>query len=62
MRLLLSGAFIAVVGARAEAKLDDAALDDAVEHLLCLFGLHRDEARAMAHGRLRRLPADPGAS
>ena len=58
--VLLSGAFVAAVGGRADGKLDDAALDDAVEHLMRLFGLDRAEAHDIAHRRLRRLPADPG--
>lgn len=56
MRLLLSGAFVAVAGARVEGKLDDNDLDDAVEHLLRMFGLDANEAHEIAHRRLRRLP------
>lgn len=60
IRLLASGAFVAVMGARVDGRLDDRDLDDAVEHLLRLFGLEADEAHDIAHRRLRRLPADPG--
>jgi AcrR family transcriptional regulator len=58
MRLLLSGAFVAVASARVEGKLDDRDLDDAVEHLLRMFGLNVSEAHDIAHRRLRRLPRD----
>jgi AcrR family transcriptional regulator len=57
VRLLVSGAFIAVMSARVENKLDDADLDDAVEHMLRLLGLAAAEARAVAHRPLRPLPA-----
>lgn len=60
IRVLVSGAFIAVISARVDGRLDDDDLDDAVEHLLRLFGLDLDEAHEIAHRRLRRLPADPG--
>jgi AcrR family transcriptional regulator len=56
--LLTIGAFIAIVSAHAEGKLDDADLDDAVEHMLRVFGMERSEARDLAHRPLPRLPAD----
>jgi len=58
VRLLVSGAIVAVVSARVEGRLTDDDLDDAVEQLLCLFGVERDEARAITHRPLRSLPAD----
>lgn len=57
VRLLVSGAFIAILGAHSEKKLDDGDLDDAVEHILRLLGVSSDEARAIAHRPLRPLPA-----
>lgn len=56
--LLVSGAFVAVLYARVAERLADADLDDAVEHLLVLFGVERDDARTNAHRRLRPLPPD----
>lgn len=56
--LLVSGAFVAVLHARVAERLADADLDDAVEHLLVLFGVERDDAHAVAHRRLRPLPPD----
>lgn len=58
IRLLLAGAFVAVVAARVEGKLNDRDVDDAVEHLLRMLGLHTDEANDLAHRRLRRLPGE----
>jgi len=60
IRVLVSGAFVAVLSARVDGRLDAGDLDDAVEHLLRLFGLDVDEAHEIAHRRLRRLPVDPG--
>jgi AcrR family transcriptional regulator len=57
VRLLLSGTFVAVASARVEGHLDDEDIDDAVEHLLRMFGLNVTEAHSIAHRRLRRLPA-----
>ena len=51
MHLLLAGAFVAILGARAEKALDDDDLDDAVEHLLRMLGV---DARRSAR---RRAPA-----
>jgi AcrR family transcriptional regulator len=59
VRRLAAGAFIAILSARAEGKLDDHDIEDAVEHLLRLFGLDMSEAHDIAHRRLRPLPADP---
>jgi AcrR family transcriptional regulator len=59
-RLLLSGAFVAVLSARVAGRLDDGDLDDAVEHLLRLCGLHTAEAHDIAHRPLPPLLADPG--
>lgn len=56
LRLLVSGAFVAVLSARVAGRLGDDDLDDVVEQLLRLFGLGPDEARGIAHRRLRRLP------
>jgi AcrR family transcriptional regulator len=58
VRLLLSGAFIAVLGARVGGKLGDRDLDDAAEHLLRLLGLGAAEARDIAHRPLPPLPPD----
>jgi AcrR family transcriptional regulator len=58
VRLLLSGAFIAVASARAEGKMLDRDVDDAVEHLLRMLGLSVGEAHDIAHHRLRRLPRE----
>jgi AcrR family transcriptional regulator len=60
VRLLVSGAFIAVMSARLDGKLDDRDLDDAVEHILRLFGLDAAEAHDIAHRPLRPFPADRG--
>ena len=57
VRLMVSGAFIAVMTGRLEKRLDDRDLDDAVEHVLRILGVASDEARKIAHGRLRPLPA-----
>ncbi len=62
IRLLVSGAFIAVMSARVDGKLSDDDLDDAIEHILRLFGVDKAEARDIAHRPLRPLPADPGAT
>jgi len=59
-RVLASAAFVATLAARVAGQLDDGDLDDAVEHLLRLFGLDVEEARALAHGPLPALPDDPG--
>jgi AcrR family transcriptional regulator len=56
VRLLVSGAFIAVLSARVEKTLLDSDLDDAVEHLLRLLGVSTAEAHDIAHRPLRRLP------
>ena len=56
VRLLVSGAFLAVLSARVEKKLGDRDLDDAVEHLLRLLGLRKAEAKDIAHRPLRPLP------
>jgi len=58
VRFLLSGAFVSVVSARVEGKRDDEDVDDAVEHLLRMFGLKITEAHDIAHRRLRRLPGE----
>ena len=60
VRALVSGAFIAVLSARADGKLDDTDLDDAVEHLLRLFGVDAGQARHIAHRNIQPLPADTG--
>jgi len=60
VQLLMSGAFIAVLSAQVENKLDERDLDDAVEHLLRLLGVSTVEAHDIAHRPLRRLPADRG--
>lgn len=57
VRLLLSGAFIAVLHAHVTKKLAAGDLDDAVEHLLRLLGLSAAEAHDIAHRPLRPLPA-----
>jgi AcrR family transcriptional regulator len=59
VRVLMSGAFIALLGARAENTLDDADVDDAVEHLLRLLGLSLSEAHDIAHRPLPALPPQP---
>lgn len=56
VRLLMSGAFVAVLGAHVEHELDNDDLDDAVEHLLRLLGVSMKEAREIAHRPLRPLP------
>jgi len=56
VRLLVSGAFVAVLGAHVEHRLDVDDLDDAVEHLLRLLGVNKKEACAIAHRPLRPLP------
>ncbi len=55
VRLLISGAFVAVMAASIENKLSEEDLDDAVEHVLRLLGVEREEARQIAHRKLRRL-------
>jgi AcrR family transcriptional regulator len=62
LRLLVSGAFVTTITARIAGTLTDRDLDDAVEHLLRLFGLSVAEARTIAHLPLPRLPDDPGAT
>jgi AcrR family transcriptional regulator len=57
VRLLLSGAFVAVLGAHVEHKLSASDLDDAVEHLLRLLGVSKHEAHEIAHRPLRHLPS-----
>jgi AcrR family transcriptional regulator len=57
LRLLVSGAFVAVVSARVAGRLTDDDLDDAVAQLLRLFGVAADDARAITHRPLRPLPA-----
>lgn len=57
LRLLLFGAFVAVMSGRVGKKLKDADLDDAVEYVLRLLGLDAEEAHEIAHRRLRSLPA-----
>jgi AcrR family transcriptional regulator len=57
VRWLISGAFIAILGAYVEKKLDDRDLDDAVEHLLRLLGVSAAAAQDIAHRTLGRLPA-----
>jgi AcrR family transcriptional regulator len=56
VRLLVSGAFVAVLGARVEKRFTDRDLDDAVEHLLRLLGLDAADAHDVAHRPLRPLP------
>lgn len=56
VQLLLSGAFLSVLAAYSDGKLREVDLDDAVEHMLRLLGLDRQEARDLAHRPLRRLP------
>jgi AcrR family transcriptional regulator len=56
VRLLVSGAFIAVMTAHVENNLANRDLDDAVEHLLRLLGLSPAEAHDIAHRPLRPLP------
>ena len=58
VHLLLAGAFVAILGARAEKALDDADVDDAVEYLLRLLGVESGEARDLAHRTLRPLPPE----
>lgn len=61
VRPLLSSLFVAAVTARVEGRFDDHDIDDAVEHVLRLFGVERGEAAAIAHLPLSLLPADPAA-
>jgi AcrR family transcriptional regulator len=56
LRLLVSGAFVAVLSARVAGRVRDDDLDDAVEQLLRVLGLERTEAHRIAHRRLRPLP------
>jgi AcrR family transcriptional regulator len=60
VQTLLLGSMIAVLGARADGTLRDGDFDDAAEHVLRLLGVPVNEAHAIAHGRLRPLPPDPG--
>ena len=60
IQLLVSGAFIAVMSARVDGRLEDEDLDDAVEHLLRMLGLDTHEAHDIAHRPLPPLPADAG--
>ena len=55
MKLILSGAFISVLSAHVDRKVDDDDLDDAVENLLRLFGLSPAEAHDLTHRPLRAL-------
>lgn len=56
---LVPATFIAMITARVEARFSDADLDDAVEHILRMFGVERAEAKHIAHLPLPPLPADP---
>lgn len=56
---LLPASFIAIITARVEGRFSDDDLDDAVEHVLRMFGVERDEAHRLAHLPLPPLPADP---
>jgi len=58
VHLLLAGAIVAVLGARAEKSLADADLDDAVEHLLRMLGIDPAEAHEIAHRTLSPLPPE----
>jgi AcrR family transcriptional regulator len=58
VRTLVSGAFVAVVSARTDGRMDNDDVDEAVEYLLRLFGLTRADAHDLAHRPLRRLPPD----
>ena len=60
LRVLASGAFLAALSAHVDGRLGEDDLDDAVEHLLRLFGLEVAEAHDIAHRRLPPLPADSG--
>jgi hypothetical protein len=60
VRVLLSGAFIAIMSERVEGNLDDVDLDDTVEHILRLFGLDNREAHDIAHRPLSPLAAASG--
>ena len=62
MQQLLPGVFIATITARVEGRFDDHDLDDAVEHLLRMFGVERSEAKRIAHIPLTLLPADTAAA
>lgn len=46
---LISGAFLAVMSARVEGRVEDRDLDDAVEHMLRLLGVSVEESRVLAH-------------
>ena len=59
MRIVASGAFIAVMSARVDGNLSDQDLDDCVEHILRTFGMDRSDAHDLAHRPLRTLPPDP---
>ena len=59
---LLVGSLIAVISARADGKLRDEDLDDAVEYALRLLGVPAVEARDIAHRPLPSLPEEPGDS
>ncbi|MFT5042525.1 MAG: AcrR family transcriptional regulator [Hyphomicrobiaceae bacterium] len=56
IRALVSGAFLATVSERAQGRLNDEDVDDAVEYLLRMLGIDDDEATAIAHQPLLRLP------
>jgi AcrR family transcriptional regulator len=58
VRLVLGGAFVAMLAARAEGTLDDADLDAAVEHLLRVLGVDAAEAGDIAHRKLPPLPPE----
>lgn len=60
VQLLAVSAFITVLGARVEGRMDNTDLDDAVEYLLRMLGLDTSEAHDIAHRPLRPLPPDPG--
>ncbi len=59
IRQLMPAAFIAIITARVEGRFDESDLDDAVEHVLRMFGVERAEAKRIAHLPLPPLPADP---
>ncbi len=59
MRTLVSGAFLAVMSARVEGRIDDEDLDDAVEHILRLLGVSVEEAGVLAHEPLAPMRVAP---
>lgn len=55
---LIPAVFISTITARVDGRFTERDLDDAVEHVLRMFGVERADAKRIAHLPLPLLPAD----